>query len=255
MIELKEIVSFLNKYLNIEKFKNKDDSWNGLQVEGRKQIEKILFAVDAGIKTFQKAKELNVDMIVVHHGMFWKGANPSTVDYTKNRLDFLLKNEISLYASHLPLDAHPESGNNAQLLNLLGFKKDKEFCYFYGEFISFIGKTKDPKTVSQIRSVLEEKIGSSCKVLNFGKEKISTIAVCSGGGANYKFLNEAIELGVDLYLTGDATEMYHLAKDIGINIIFAGHHATETLGVKALSEIVKDEFKVDTVFVDIPTGL
>ena len=253
MAKLSEIVQFLDAYLDTKNVK--DDSWNGLQFEGKPEVNNILFAVDAGIQTFEKAVELNVDMVVVHHGLFWVPANPSIKDFMKKRLDILFKHEISVYASHLPLDKHPESGNNAQLLKILGFEKEKEFGFYHGESISFIGKTTKPKSIQEIENILKTELGATYKALPFGKKEIKTIAVCSGGGANYGMLNEAIEAGADLYLTGDSTEMYHMAKDIGINIIFAGHHATETVGVKALSKVVKEKLGVEVVFVDIPTGL
>lgn len=252
MHKLTEIVSFLDEYLDTKNVK--DDSWNGLQVQGREEVKKIMFAVDAGMQTFEKAKELSADMIVVHHGHFWKGADPRIVDFNKKRIEFLLQNQISLYASHLPLDKHPEVGNNAQLIKILGFEKDKPFAFYHGEFISFIGKTDKPKKVEEIQNILEKEIGATCKVLPLGKKEIKTIAVCSGGGA-FPQLIEAMNEKVDLYLTGDSSEFYHLVKDFGINVICAGHHATEIVGVKALSEIVKDKFDIETIFVDIKTGL
>jgi len=253
MAKLQDIVSFLDEYLDAKNVK--DNSWNGLQVEGGSEITKVMCAVDAGMEAFKKAAELGANMVVVHHGMFWKGVDPRYIGYTKKRIDFLVKHGISLYASHLPLDKHLESGNNVQLLKLLDLKVEQEFCTYEGEVISVIGRSKKTKTIEEIQSVLEKELGATCKVLPFGKKEISTIAICSGGGANYAFLGEAIEKGVDLYLTGDSTEMYHLAKDVGINIVFAGHHATETVGVKALADVIEDKFGIDTVFVDIPTGL
>jgi len=252
MVKLKKVTDFLDDYLGIKNIK--DESWNGLQFEGKSEINKILFAVDAGIQIFEKAVELKADMTVVHHGLFWKYVNPSINNYNKKRLEILFKHGISVYASHLPLDKHPEVGNNAQLLKVLGFEKDKEFGFYNGQNISFTGKKNIPKSIEQVESILKKELNAECKVLPFGKKDIKTIAVCSGGGGYPQFM-EATELGVDLYLTGDSTEMYHLAKDIGINVIFAGHHATEIVGVKALSQLVKDKFNVKTEFIDIPTGL
>jgi dinuclear metal center YbgI/SA1388 family protein len=253
MEKLNAIIDHLDIYLDTKNIK--DDSWNGLQVEGRENVSKIMFAVDAGQETFDKAVELHADMIVVHHGIFWKPASPVVTGWKKKQIETLLNNGISLYASHLPLDKHPEVGNNAQLIKLLGYEKDKGFCQYHGETISFTGKTNTPKTINEVEEILTKELGASCKVLPFGKKEISTIAVCSGGGAAHPILNEAIEVGADLYLTGDATEMYHLIKDQKMNVIFAGHHATETVGVKALAEYLKNKFDVETEFVNIPTGL
>ena len=253
MVMLEKIVTYLDECLDTANIK--DDSWNGLQVEGNAQVSKIMFAVDAGIETIERAIKENANMIVVHHGHFWRLADPSIRKWSKKRIDLLLKNGISLYASHLPLDKHSKLGNNAQLLKLLGFDISKEFGGYHGETISFIGKSEQPKTLSEIEFILTEKLSATCKVLPFGNKQIKTIAVCSGGGADFSLFSEAVDAGVDLYLTGDSTEMYHLAKDIGINVIFAGHHATEIVGVKALSEHIKEKFDVETLFVDIPTGL
>lgn len=253
MSNLRDITLFLDTYL--ESSSIKDDSWNGLQVEAKKEVNKILFAVDAGMMTFERAAEEGADMVVVHHGLFWRSSNPSICGWNKKRVDFLVKNGISLYASHLPLDRHRVVGNNAQLIKLLGFNIESDFGYYGGQYISFTGRSDEYKTIYDIEEILEREIGADCKLLPFGKEEISTIAVCSGGGASFPLFMESVSLGVDVYLTGDSTEMYQLAKDIGMNVIFAGHHATEIVGVKALAELIHEKFGVKSVFVDIPTGL
>ncbi len=252
MVQLTDIISFLDTYLAINTVK--DDSWNGLQVEGKTTVSKIMFAVDAGMQTFEKAIELKADMVVVHHGLMWNGTNPSYRGAHKRRIETLVQNGISLYAAHLPLDKHPVVGNNAQLIALMGFEKDKPFAMYHGDTISFTGKTKTPKTIAEIESILKNNLGAQCKTLAFGPQKISTIAVCSGGGG-YEQLAEAAAAGVDLYVTGDATEYYHIARDYELNVIFAGHHATEIVGVRALAPVVNKECSVQTIFVDIPTGL
>lgn len=247
------VTSFLDQFLSIKNIH--DTSWNGLQVEGKNEVKKIMFAVDAGLETFQKAMQLHADMIVVHHGHFWLGVNPCITGWKKQRIQFLLNNEISLYAAHLPLDKHPEVGNNAQLLKILGFDQECEFGRYNGETISFIGTVSQPKTIDEIAGTLKKSINAECKILPFGPKQISRIAVCSGGGSDFGLLQEAVDAEVDLYLTGDSTEMYHLAQDIGINVIFAGHHATETVGVKALADVVASSLGVETIFIDIPTNL
>lgn len=252
MAELAKIVSFLDEYLKINEFD--DDSWNGLQFEGTPDVKKVLFAVDAGIDTFKKAAEGNFDMVIVHHGHFWSKANPSLVEWSRERFDILFRNGISLYAVHLPLDAHKDVGNNAQLLKILGAKIRAPFAEYHGQSIGWIGEFKPPMSIKDIEIKLSAEIGAKCKILNFGKEMISSIAVCSGGGGFPAFF-EAVNSKVELYLTGDATEIYHTAKDAGLNVIFAGHHNTETVGVKALCAVLKKRYKLDAVFLDIPTGL
>ncbi|MFW6013840.1 MAG: Nif3-like dinuclear metal center hexameric protein [Candidatus Nanoarchaeia archaeon] len=251
MAKLSEIVQFLDNYL--ENASIKDDSFNGLQFEGKEEVNKVLFAVDTGIETFKKAVELEADMVIVHHGHFWEKLNPCIKGFAKERFDILFENQISLYASHLPLDRHREVGNNAQLLELLDAKITEDFAEFEGISISYAGIVKGT-TVENIKELIEKKLNTTCYALEFGNKRVEKIAVCSGGGG-LKVFNQAIELKPDLYITGEQTELYHLAKDAGINVIFAGHHATETLGVKALSKVVSENFNVKSEFVDIPTGL
>lgn len=251
MPKLNDIVNFLDQYLETEKFD--DGSWNGLQIEGESEVRKIVFAVDASVDTFREAIKCGVDLIVVHHGLFWKYHNLSFTGYNKERIDLLQKNKISLYASHLPLDRHKAAGNNAQLLKLLGAKITKEFFKHGNLNIGWIGECRKPIAIKDAAEKLKNELGAKCDVLPFGKEKIKTIAVCSGGGG-YESFFEAFGK-VDLYLGGEAIDIYSLAKDAKFNVIFAGHHATETTGVKALSKIVKNKFKVETIFIDIPTGL
>jgi len=252
MPSLIKITDFLNEYLNIQDIE--DTCWNGLQFEGSPEVNKIAFAVDAGVESFDCAAKENADMLIVHHGHFWSTQDPSIRGWTKERIDCLYKNEISLYACHLPLDRHREVGNNSELLKLLGAQIKDEFLMHKGKNIGWTGKFKKSASVQDIANKLDSKLNTKCTVLPFGNENITTMAVCSGGGG-YGGFYEALRAGVDLFLTGDAVEIYYTAKDSGMNVIFAGHHATETLGLKALSEALKKRFKVETVFIDLPTGL
>ena len=179
MANLKSIVTFLNKHLDQGKF-SEDDSWNGLQVEGRKEVKRVAFAVTAGLDVFKKAKKGGADMIVAHHGIFWEKANPSVVGWYKKRISFLLDNNLSFYASHLPLDAHPEHGNNAQIIKLLEGDIKEGFVHSGKENIGWIGECKTT-SLKEIVSKLEKKLKADCIVLNYGKKKIKRIAVVSGG--------------------------------------------------------------------------
>ena len=252
MQKLTDVVSLLDTYLDIKNFPD-DNAYNGLQVEGVSEVNSIVFTADAGIETFRMAVALHADMIVVHHGIFWKGIDPSVKGRTKERVTTLLDHGISLYAVHLPLDKHPDIGNNAQLLKILGFRKDKPFGWYKGEQISFTGVVDMPKTIDQIVEDIQDSLAPHCVVLPFGKREIKTIAVMSGG-AGYSSLNQALDAGVDLYLSGEPIECYHEVKDAGFNVIFAGHHATEIVGVRALAEVVKDKLAIQTQFIDLPTG-
>lgn len=252
MADLNKIVRFLDDYLKTSDIE--DSSWNGLQVEGKEKVEKVAFAVDAGIETFERTVDEGTDMLVVHHGLFWNNRNPSLAGWTLGRVRILLENGISLYCSHLPLDRHEEVGHNAQILKLLGAKIDSEFLSHRGKNVGWTGRLKNARTLGEVESKLAEGLGAKCTTLHFGPDRIKTVAVCSGGGS-YGGFYEALDSGVDLYITGDAVEIYYTAKDSGMNVIFAGHHATETIGLKALARIVSGQFGVETVFIDLPTGL
>jgi len=252
MPKLHKIVSFLDKYLEINSIK--DSCWNGLQFEGSEDVTRIAYAVDAGIETFLKAASLKCNMVIVHHGHFWTNLNPGYTGWGKKRLDILSDNGISLYASHLPLDRHRVVGNNAQIIKLLEGKIENEFLFHSGVNIGWTGRLKKNKSVKEISTILEKKLSANPKVLSFGPKKIGTVAVCSGGGG-YGGFYEALSMGVDLYITGDAIEIYYTAKDAGMNVIFAGHHETETIGLSALQKVVDKQMKTDSVFIDLPTGL
>ncbi|MDO8264803.1 MAG: Nif3-like dinuclear metal center hexameric protein [Candidatus Parcubacteria bacterium] len=252
MEKLEKIVKFLDKYLKIRDIK--DITWNGLQVEGNPNVNQVVFTENASLDTFKMALKEKADLIVVHHGHFWKEENPSLIKDSKERVEFLLKNGISLYVAHLPLDRHKEVGNNAQLLKLLGAKIKSEFSVYKGKNVGWIGEFSRPLPVGEIVKKINSKLNTNCKTLLFGKNKIKTIAVCSGGG-NYKDFNEAIDKEVDLYLTGDAIDIYPSTKDAKFNVIFAGHYATETVGVNALMKVVGKRLKIETTYIDDPTGL
>jgi len=250
-MELSEIVVFLDKFLEIGNWE--DRSMNGLQVEGKKTVRKIGFAVDASFETFKEAKSRNIDMIIVHHGLIWGG-----IDYIRGliseRLKILLKNDISLYAAHLPLDAHPEVGNNAQLIKLLGAEIEESFGEYRGKAIGFTGSFRSVIELNEVSDILSRNLNTNTKVLDFGKSKIKKIAAISGGGAFG--VPEAADKGVDAFITGEPEHSaYHTAKESRLNVIFAGHYATETLGVRALMEVVRDKLIPEVYFIDLPTGL
>lgn len=249
---LDEIAGFLDKYLEIDRYR--DSSWNGLQVEGKDRVRKILCCVDASSETFRKAVDFRADLIVVHHGHFWKNGNPSLRGWQKKRLDILISRGISLYACHLPLDRHRKVGNNALLLKAIGASVSGDFGQYEGTAISWMGTMRKPCAVADVTKTLDARLSTRCRVLAFGPPRIRSVAVCSGGGG-YGLFHEAVDRKVDLYLTGDTIEGYAAARDAGMNVIFAGHHATETLGVQALAGLLSRKFPVEAEFLDIPTGL
>lgn len=251
MVSLNQICQFLDTELNIAQIN--DTCINGLQVEGKKNVKKIICAVDASLEVFYEAKKQNADMIIVHHGLLWDKPQSLTGILYK-RLEILFKNNISLYAVHLPLDLHPEFGNNAQLMNLFVVKNRKPFGNYQNIPIGYLGELEEKLELLEIKQKIEKSLNITSQLLNFGNQNIKTIAIVSGGGCDT--FKEAIEKKVDLFITGEAKLfVYHLAKEAKINILFAGHYATETLGVRALAEVLSKKFQIECNFVDIPTGI
>lgn len=251
MAELKKIVDFLDEELKVDEIE--DSSNNGLQVDGKKAIDKIAFAVDACQEVFEKAVDAGADMIIVHHGISWADSLKFLTDFNFSRVKTLIKNDVALYACHLPLDRHEKYGNNIRLAKLLDLKEVKEFGDYHGDTIGYMGKFESAVTADELKKILDEKLDTESLVLAFGKEKISTIGIVSGGGGSA--LGEAIEKA-DCFLTGEASHhLYHEAKEGKINMIIAGHYQTETLGVKALMPLLKEKFGVETIFIDVPTPI
>lgn len=239
-----ELVTFLDETLQVREV---PDPYcpNGLQVEGREQVRKVGFAVDACIQTFEALADC--DMIVTHHGLFWPSIKRVTGPMRRS-LAFLLEREITLYPVHLPLDVHAEYGNNVQLMRQLGWNAEERF-----DQVGWLG-TGPSKTPEELRTELEELLSSPVRLLAFGRDKVERLAVSSGGGS-IGLLASAVQAGADLVITGEASHpIYHAAKEMRINLILAGHYQTETWGVKALQKLLGERFGVETRFVDFPTG-
>ncbi len=243
---IKNIAIFLNRTLRVGKIK--DASKNGLQVRSRKssEIDTVGFAVDACITTFEKARKLGVDLLVVHHGIKWiPQKDPRLAEL---REAFLKKNDMALYAAHLPLDLHGEYGNNMQLARILGLGRLKKFGRYHGTKIGYAGTFESAVKLADVVAEVEKQLRSTCLVLPFGKERIRSVGIVSGGGGS--MLPDAVREKLDCFLVGEADlAAYNAAKDQRMNVIAAGHYATETVGVKALAPLVKKVFGVRTVFI------
>lgn len=249
MVTTTEIAEFLDKELDINGIE--DNSSNGLQVENAGEIKKIGFAVDACMETFQQAVETGCQMLIVHHGLFWNKGKFYLVGAGYNKMKFLLENNLAVYAAHLPLDLHSEYGNNAQLAKLLSLQRTEPFGEHHEKAIGVKGELRTVVSIKEIKKNLE-KNKLQTLTLPFGKDKIKTIAIISGGAAGE--VEEAIQKKADLYLTGEPMHhVYHLAKESNINVIFGGHYETEVWGVKALMPVLKAQFKVKVEFIDVPT--
>ena len=248
MAKLSEIKQFLDEELKINEIK--DVSSNGLQVENEKEIKKIGFAVDACMETFQKAKKAGCDLLIVHHGIIWHSLKTITgIEY--RQIKYLFENNMALYAAHLPLDMHREYGNNVQLAKLLGVKVTKDFFEYDGVKVGVIGETNS--TLEEMQNKLK-KNNMPALTLPFGNKQIKTVAICSGGGS--AGIREAISEKADLLVVGEAVHyVYHYAKEGKINVIFNGHYESEVWGVKALMKPIKEKFKTDVEFIDVPTTI
>lgn len=250
---LKELDAYFRGFLDIDKLNGTDISRNGIQVQCRQDIGKIAFAVDACLETFRRAYEAGAQMLVVHHGIFW-GHEQTVTGSHYERLSFLMEHDMALYAVHLPLDIHPEIGNNVSLAAAAGLTELKPFGWFRGVQVGVKGLFESPVTVSQVLDRLGLDRRELLAVLPFGKEKNITGAVITGGGDSD--VAEAIDEDVDLYITGDAAHVvYHTCLENRINMISAGHYRTEIYGVRNLAEKVRAELGIETVFIDVPTGL
>ncbi len=244
-MELLKITEYLDELLDVRSFR--DASSNGLQVEGRRNVDRVAFAVDACLETFHTAKELDADMIVVHHGLVWGGVRYIRGVFSK-RVGFLLENDLSLYVAHLPLDAHPEIGNNIQILKMLGGEREDFFAEYEGRKIGVWGKI-EPIRLKELKAKIEDLLETKTFSLDFGKDEVERISVLSGSGS---FAVEEADQISDCLITGEFRhEAYHIAKELQFNIIFAGHYATETLGLKALMEKV-EALGVECEFIENP---
>jgi len=242
---------FLNALLRTRQIK--DDSKNGLQHDAKRPVERIAFAVDACAASFQKARAEGADLIVVHHGLLWK--KEKTTPLLRRRISFLLKNKISLYACHLPLDAHPVLGNNAVMCAALGVSNRKKFGDYHGVFCGFSGEIS-ATTVQDLARQVQGVVGPSSnpKIFQFNNRKIRRIGIVSGGASFV--LEEAGRKKLDCVVIGEFKHgAFHDAEELGISVIEAGHYWTETLGVKALMPVLEKKLGVKTVFVESPTGL
>lgn len=250
-ISRNELVSFIDELLNTSRYK--DYSCNGLQVQGAQMISKVALLVDASLQGYQLALEKKCQLIAVHHGIIWDGIK-SVSGSSYNHLKFLIQNNLNLYASHLPLDLHPEIGNNAQLAAILNMTGLKPFGNYKGIDIGFEGSLEKPTDLETIVQILNDKLNTQCTVLPFGKKDISKVAVVSGGAAD--LLTEAIRKEADCYITGEPAHYnYHEALENNINVVYAGHYHTEKPGIQALGKVLQERFGIQTEFIDVPTPI
>jgi len=248
MITLDTLVQYLNHLLNIEQFQ--DYCPNGLQVEGKPQIKKIISGVTACQALLEVAVKENADAILVHHGYFWKNEDDCVVGIKHHRLKTLLTHDISLLCYHLPLDAHREFGNNEQLAKELEFDIEHVFDVGGGMEIGFMGHLPRAMSGSELATHIQQKLERPPLHISGGDQSFSKIAWCTGGAQD--FIDLAIKQGAQAYLTGEVSERtVHVARENGIHFYGAGHHATERYGVKALGDHIAKHFEIEHLFIDI----
>jgi dinuclear metal center YbgI/SA1388 family protein len=251
-----EIAERLNDKLAVDAYTDIDASQNGLQVgPGDLDVERVAVAVDAAVETIERAIEADADMLVTHHGIVWDNIERITgIHY--NRIEPLVTDDIALYVAHLPLDGHQRLGNAAGIANLLKLEGRHPFGQIGDEYVGQRGVLPKSRELTDIVEWLGENLDTgeqSIQTLDFGPETIRTVAIVTGSGADW--LDEAAEFGVDLLITGEGKQkVYHEAREAGINVVLAGHYATETFGVKALQKPI-ESFGLETAFIDCPTGL
>lgn len=249
-----EIARYFDGLFDFDAFRAADRAMNGLQVANSgRPISKIAFAVDACLENFKRASAMGAGMLFVHHGLFW-GEPLSLTGTHRARIEYLMSQDLALYAVHLPLDQHPELGNNISLANLVGIERPEPFGEYHGKKIGYKGTLREPLTCAQLVERIQFKGRAPLSVLSFGKELNATCAVISGGAA--RECEQAIAAGVDAYVTGEAShEMYHQVLEAGVNYIGGGHYATEVWGVRSVMERCFRDTGLEVAFIDSPTGL
>ncbi len=250
-VALAAIVQHCDRILRTREIGDYDGAVNGLQVENSGAVTRLAATVDASLATVRLAIAAKADLLIVHHGLFWSKSHPWTgKKYELLRL--LVEHDIAVYSSHLPLDAHPKLGNNAQLAAALGLKNLKPFFASHGSTIGFQTRAKISR--AELAKKLERATGVQPNVIPGGKEICARIGIVTGGAGGD--LSQAASEGVDTFITGEGPHWtFALAEELGLNVFYGGHYATETFGVKALAAELSKKFSLPWQFLDHPTGL
>lgn len=246
-----ELAQYLDEYLAIAEIPDWKNALNGLQVEGGRTIRRVGAAVDASEHTIREAIGQECDFLLVHHGLFWAG-NSRVTGVRYRRLKLLIDADVAVYSAHLPLDLHPEVGNNVVLARRLGLEPDGTFGRFEGRDIGVRAATDLDRV--ELKSRLEAALGGPVRLIAGGPARARRIGVVTGGGGS--MVEEALGAGLDTLITGEGSHhTYNDAMEGGLNLFYGGHYATETWGVRALAEHVARRFGLESRFIDAPTGL
>jgi dinuclear metal center YbgI/SA1388 family protein len=248
---LSQIVSYTDEHLRIGAIDDWPNALNGLQVENSGAVTKIGAAVDASTRTIDLAVERGVNLLLVHHGLFWPGLQP-IAGGRRRMLQQILQHDLALYSAHLPLDVHSVLGNNAQLAGALGLEDNVPFFEAKGQCIGLRSQT--PVSRDELAGRLEKSLGGPVKMFAAGPVQTKSIGIITGGAGSEIYA--AAREGIDTFITGEAPHWAAIAaEELGINLLLGGHYATETFGVKALAAHLSDRFNLPWEFLDSPTGL
>ena len=250
-VPLATLVEYCDRVLRTSEIGDYGGAVNGLQVENRGSVSRIAATVDASLATVRLAVEVGADLLIVHHGLFWSPSHP-WVGKRYELLRLLIDNNLAVYSSHLPLDAHPKLGNNAQLCAALGLKKPTPFFPSHGGMVGL--KVRQKITRTELSRRLQRVLGAKPLLIPGGREQCECLGIVTGGAGDG--LKQAAADGVDTFITGEGQHWtYAAAEELGMNVFYGGHYATETFGVKALAAELSRKFKVPWTFLDHPTGL
>ncbi len=250
--DCREVAAWLNEFLRIDEIEDYPGALNGLQVDGRRPVTRIGAATDACQATIDLAIDDECDLLLVHHGLFWGGSQP-LVGPTYQRFRRLIESGLGLYSAHLPLDTHEDVGNNVLLAKALGMNHLGRFGSAQGvDGLGVIGAVDLSREDLVARTA--EACGSRPMVIPGGPSRLQRLAIVTGGAGS--MIADAARAGADTFITGEGNHhTFHEAMELGINVLYAGHYATETLGVRALAERAAQRFHAEHVFFDVPTGL
>lgn len=248
---LDSLVTLLDKTLEIAAFR--DTSNNGLQIANNGRVTKVVAGVDASLRLLKEATVRGADCVVCHHGLSWGDSLKRITGLNHRLVAYAIEHNIAVYAVHLPLDAHPRYGNNAQLCKALGLTHLKSAFSYHGETIGFTAAYARAMPFNTFCDRVRGTVNPDIRVLNFGGKAVRTIGIVSGGAAD--MIDQAADLGVDVFLTGEPSlQGYNLAEHLCQNVVFAGHYATETFGARALAGLITRRLNVPAAFVDFKIG-
>ena len=244
---LHALVSLLDQTLAVDTFR--DDSNNGLQLANSGTVSRVVAGVDASLRLLEEAAARGADCVVCHHGLSWGDSLKRITGLNHRLVSFAVKRNIAVYAAHLPLDAHPRYGNNAQLCKALGLNRPRPAFTYHGAAIGYTATYAKALSLNAFCDRVRAVVSPGIRLLDFGKRRVRSVGVVSGGAAD--MVDQAAGLGVDVYLTGESSlQGYNLAEQLGQTVVFAGHYATETFGVRALARLIRQKLNVPADFVD-----